>query len=518
MASAAPITARSRKGLKLSSIHAGKRPYPKTRPPDLQLFSPSSPLAELFTPSSPDILPEHISPTSPKLHRSRLSLSSLSLPWNRSPIPQSRAFWVILCFSLNFSLTISNKVVLNRLPLPYTITAFHALAGWLGTGFVMRHEDRTPALSRRQSIVLVSFSVLYTLNIVVSNASLRLVTVPVRLFLSNCSVLHHTHGQLSPGASCPLFRHLTWISTVPPSCSIVLSVFYTCPVRTITSNTHYSPEINVLNTCGSRCRPCVSPVTHYLYFRLTSSLLCPRGVMVLSFALVIFRTYGDYYFTLPGFLLTLFGTFLASLKGVVTNVLQSPYSHSRTLPSPHQEPSYSLSPYPRVRSSKDRDSISIHFPSPSSPPRQSGKKVATLLSSIPKLNLTPIQLLYLLSPLAFIQCLFLALYFGEFNKLLSEIAQLRQLSAPMALSGNRLNSTFSEAVLNGVGINVGPAGISADAHAQSLISATPLLMLLRGLVGLAVNAFMAFALNVVSFHTNRKVGALGMSVAGTCFV
>jgi hypothetical protein len=36
-----------------------------------------------------------------------------------------------------------------------------------------------------------------------------------------------------------------------------------------------------------------------------------------------FTTYGDYYFTYWGLLLTLFGTFLASLKTIVTNILQS---------------------------------------------------------------------------------------------------------------------------------------------------------------------------------------------------
>jgi hypothetical protein len=35
------------------------------------------------------------------------------------------------------------------------------------------------------------------------------------------------------------------------------------------------------------------------------------------------RTYGDYYFTLAGLLLTLFGTFLAALKTITTNVLQT---------------------------------------------------------------------------------------------------------------------------------------------------------------------------------------------------
>lgn len=69
-------------------------------------------------------------------------------------------------------------------------------------------------------------------------------------------------------------------------------------------------------------------------------------------------------------------------------------------------------------------------------------------------------------------------------------------------------------MLNGGGAGVVRTGVSADAH--GLFPTTSALMLLRGLAGLAVNAFMAFALNVVSFHTNRKVGALGMSVAGMC--
>ena len=36
-----------------------------------------------------------------------------------------------------------------------------------------------------------------------------------------------------------------------------------------------------------------------------------------------FTTYGDYYFTYWGLVLTLFGTFLASLKTIVTNLLQN---------------------------------------------------------------------------------------------------------------------------------------------------------------------------------------------------
>jgi hypothetical protein len=35
------------------------------------------------------------------------------------------------------------------------------------------------------------------------------------------------------------------------------------------------------------------------------------------------RTYGDYYFTAWGLILTLLGTFLAALKTVVTNLIQT---------------------------------------------------------------------------------------------------------------------------------------------------------------------------------------------------
>lgn len=69
--------------------------------------------------------------------------------------------------------------MLNRFPFPYVITALHALGGCLGTWVVMRPEDRLPALALNEIVVLVFFSVLFTLNIVVSNVSLQLVTVPV---------------------------------------------------------------------------------------------------------------------------------------------------------------------------------------------------------------------------------------------------------------------------------------------------------------------------------------------------
>jgi drug/metabolite transporter (DMT)-like permease len=45
----------------------------------------------------------------------------------------------------------------------------------------------------------------------------------------------------------------------------------------------------------------------------------PSLIVILGFR----RTYGDYYFTAWGLILTLLGTFLAALKTVVTNVIQT---------------------------------------------------------------------------------------------------------------------------------------------------------------------------------------------------
>ena len=115
--------------------------------------------------------------------------------------------WLILYFVLNLSLTLYNKSVLIHFPFPYTLTAMHALCGAIGTFIWVRWESANtslsasativsqppphhphqvgiagwPSLSCRQIVVLILFSFLYTINIVVSNASLRLVTVPVSL-------------------------------------------------------------------------------------------------------------------------------------------------------------------------------------------------------------------------------------------------------------------------------------------------------------------------------------------------
>lgn len=94
----------------------------------------------------------------------------------------SSAFWLLLYFLFNLGLTLFNKVVLQGFPFPYTLTALHALGGTVGTLVAQsRGSFKRATLTFRQECVMIAFSLLYTVNIAVSNVSLGLVSVPVRL-------------------------------------------------------------------------------------------------------------------------------------------------------------------------------------------------------------------------------------------------------------------------------------------------------------------------------------------------
>ncbi|WAQ82225.1 hypothetical protein PtA15_2A542 [Puccinia triticina] len=199
--------------------------------------------------------------------------------------------WLIYYFAFNLGLTIFNKRVLLSFPFPWTLTAIHTLAGTLGTQIAHANRLFTAArLSRNHSLILLAFSILYTVNIAVSNLSLHLVTVPFHQVVR---------------ATTPLF-------------TIILSIIY--------FNKSY-------------------PFETYL------SLF----IVVLGVGL---STYGDYGWTLPGLLLTLLGTILASFKTVVTNIIQ-----------------------------------------------------------VGRLRLNPLDLLMRMSPLAFIQCILYAYLTGEIQRL-----------------------------------------------------------------------------------------------------
>ncbi|KAI0634110.1 triose-phosphate transporter family-domain-containing protein [Trametes polyzona] len=274
--------------------------------------SPLPPQSAFPSPSLPVVAPEapaaaRLSPLRKAPYKSRVSVRSKM---------RSEALWLALYFAFNLGLTLYNKGVLVRFPYPYTLTAVHALCGSLGGHVLRQRKLYTPArLDARSYAVLAAFSVLYAVNIAVSNISLHLVTVPFHQVVR---------------AATPIFT--TLLSTL------------------------------MLGT------------------RLSSSRLIALTPVMLG---VVFATYGDYYFTSLGLLLTLLGAILAAFKTIYTNILQSP-------------------------------------------PRSSITKLANKTTSYPSranlivpppLNLHPLDLLTRMSPLAFVQCVAYAYISGEFARM-----------------------------------------------------------------------------------------------------
>ncbi|KAL1706811.1 triose-phosphate transporter family-domain-containing protein [Schizophyllum commune] len=338
------------------------------------------------------------------------------LPPSTDPTPQSswgvsltsvnavQIFWLSLYFVFNLALTLYNKQVLNRFPFPYALTALHCLFGMLGTfACVLLKMFKPPRLNSAEKTAVLLFSMLYSINIVVSNASLGLVTVPVHQVIR---------------AATPIFTMLfsSLLLSRHPSRGKVLSLI---PVM--------------------------------------------AGVGI--------ATYGDYYFTAYGFFLTTLGTVLAALKTVFTNVLQSP---------PRQVgPQYARLPQREGDEDANKDLPSPNTAANGGPAQQLPRITIPLTSKhsisfpTPTLSLNPMALLYALSPLALVQCLFLSWATGEWSQV-------------VATMGAKYG--FREAT-------------------------TPNASEVTGLGGLALNGTIAFLLNVVSFNTNKRVGAVGMSVA-----
>jgi hypothetical protein len=124
-------------------------------------------------------------PPSQPLSASTTNTSSLPLSTTKqSPlhgIYASRSLWLGLYFAINLALTLHNKCVLIRFPFPYTLTAVHMLVSAGGcTVLAYCNFFPLPELDNGELAIVATFSSLYTVNIAVSNASLRLVTIAVR--------------------------------------------------------------------------------------------------------------------------------------------------------------------------------------------------------------------------------------------------------------------------------------------------------------------------------------------------
>ncbi|KZP22201.1 TPT-domain-containing protein [Athelia psychrophila] len=285
----------------------------------------------------------------------------------RSNIYESQLFWLALYFTLNLCLTLFNKALLLRFPFPYTLTALHALCGSIGGYMLLENGFFTPArITGKEEVVLAAFSILYSVNIVVSNVSLQLVTVPFHQVVR---------------AATPIF-------TIALSASLLGSMS-------------------------------------------SSGKLISMVPVIVGVALA---TYGDYYFTTWGLLLTLLGTFLAALKTVFTNVIQSP----------------TLTPLSRIASRSPSSPLSFLLP--------------------PRLNLHSLDLITRMAPLAFIQCIFYAYLSGELER-------VRHLSAhemTVAKAGALLVNGCLAFALNVVSFSacsrVGAVGMSVAGNVKQVLT------------------------------------------------
>ncbi|KXL44493.1 hypothetical protein M433DRAFT_68251 [Acidomyces richmondensis BFW] len=189
-------------------------------------------------------------------HLELQSATSTPTPYEYNISNSRKLIILALYFVFNLGLTLSNKGVMQRANFPWLLTVMHTTATSIGC-FAMAATGRLKLsrLDLKEHLTLVAFSLLFTLNIAVSNVSLALVSVPFHQVLRS-----------------------------------------TCPVATM------------------------------LVYKLACNRSYSRETYISMVPLVFgvgMATFGDYYFTLAGFLLTLLGVLLAALKGVATNQLMT---------------------------------------------------------------------------------------------------------------------------------------------------------------------------------------------------
>ncbi|KAI9680063.1 MAG: UAA transporter [Caeruleum heppii] len=84
-----------------------------------------------------------------------------------------------LYFACNLGLTVWNKVLLEQFPYPSLLTALHTICGFLGCHILLhRGYFKLSHLTNHENLILYGFSLLYAINIALSNVSLNLVTIP----------------------------------------------------------------------------------------------------------------------------------------------------------------------------------------------------------------------------------------------------------------------------------------------------------------------------------------------------
>ncbi|KAH7374760.1 triose-phosphate transporter family-domain-containing protein [Plectosphaerella cucumerina] len=100
-------------------------------------------------------------------------------PVEYSISPNVKFAWLSAYFFFSLILTLYNKLVLGVFPFPWLLTSLHASCATIGCyGLLQMNYFTMSRLGRRENLVLLAFSLLFTINIAVSNLSLAMVSVP----------------------------------------------------------------------------------------------------------------------------------------------------------------------------------------------------------------------------------------------------------------------------------------------------------------------------------------------------
>jgi len=102
-----------------------------------------------------------------------LSAASTLTPYEYGISNSKKLVFLALYFVLNLGLTLSNKGVMQRAKFPWLLTVMHTTATSIGcSAMVTTGRLKLSRLDLSDHLILAAFSLLFTLNIAVSNVSL----------------------------------------------------------------------------------------------------------------------------------------------------------------------------------------------------------------------------------------------------------------------------------------------------------------------------------------------------------
>ncbi|CAE6492228.1 unnamed protein product [Rhizoctonia solani] len=279
--------------------------------------------------------------------------------------------WLTLYLACNLALTLHNKYLLNDFPFPWLLTALHAFCAALGSWICVWQGVFEPApLNHPTTPLLGLFSILYSVNIAASNASLQLVSIA-------------THQVVR--AATPLFViGFAWIGQSG----------FSVPISGLNHAT--DREEGIKRRAG--------------YLDITPTKVKSLTPVILG---VILATYGDYSYTRAGLALTLLGTALAALKTMLASRVVQARTQASYAPRVHpSNPGFSkIAQSARIHSRRSSIKRAVDEGYLSAD-EHSGSNHS--LSSVPALH--PLDVLLRLSPLACVQCLTVAFFSGEINQ------------------------------------------------------------------------------------------------------